>query len=224
MKKSIFVVMLLSLVMTGCTSQVTNDMSTQGEAVNEIVATPKKLILTNEEITRMEKYKDIKQVLMKTSKGDIKIEVDWENAPISVGNFLAYVEEGFYDKTIFHRVIKGFMIQGGGFTADSKQKEAHDPIRNEATNGLSNARGTLAMARTPIVDSATSQFFINLVDNTFLDHRDETPNGYGYAVFGRVVEGMDIVDEIAKVKTGINGDYEDWPIEDVLINSVEFIK
>lgn len=224
MKKSIFVVMLLALVMTGCANKPVENAQIQDEAIDGVAVIPKEGTLTNEEKTRMEKYKDIKQVSMKTNKGEIKIELDWDNAPISVGNFLAYVDEGFYNETIFHRVIKGFMIQGGGFTADSVQKETHDPIKNEAGNGLSNDRGTLAMARTGIVDSATSQFFINLVDNDFLNHRDETPNGYGYAVFGKVVEGMDVVDAIAKVDTGVNGPHNDWPIEDVVIESVEFVK
>lgn len=137
-------------------------------------------------------------VLIKTSKGDIKVELDKEKAPISVENFLSYVNDGYYNETIFHRVIKDFMIQGGGFTTDNKQKPTKDPIKNEAKNGLLNARGTIAMARTSAVDSATSQFFINQKDNKFLDHgvRD-----YGYAVFGKVVEGMDVVDKIAAIPT-----------------------
>src|SRR3972149_3391924 len=134
-------------------------------------------------------------VVMKTSMGTIKIELDEAKAPVTVKNFLAYVDEGFYDGTIFHRVIDGFMVQGGGFTADMTQKPTKPAIKNEAGNGLKNLRGTIVMARTSVVDSATAQFFINVVDNAFLDHRDETPGGFGYAVFGRVVEGMDVVDK-----------------------------
>jgi len=155
-------------------------------------------------------------VLIKTSKGDIKVELDKEKAPISVENFLSYVNDGYYNGTIFHRVIKNFMIQGGGFTADMKQKPTKDPIKNEAKNGLSNAKGTLAMARTSVVDSATSQFFINLIDNKFLDHGTRD---YGYAVFGKVIEGMDVVDKIAIVPTG----YQDVPTETVTIESITLV-
>jgi len=155
-------------------------------------------------------------VLIKTSKGDIKVELDKEKAPISVENFLSYVNDGYYNGTIFHRVIKNFMIQGGGFTADMKQKPTKDPIKNEAKNGLSNAKGTLAMARTSVVDSATSQFFINLIDNKFLDHGTRD---YGYAVFGKVIEGMDVVDKIAIVPTG----YQDVPTETITIESITLV-
>jgi len=155
-------------------------------------------------------------VLIKTNKGDIKVELDKEKAPISVENFLSYVNDGSYNGTIFHRVIKNFMIQGGGFTADMKQKPTKDPIKNEAKNGLSNAKGTLAMARTSVVDSATSQFFINLIDNKFLDHGTRD---YGYAVFGKVIEGMDVVDKIAIVPTG----YQDVPTETITIESITLV-
>ena len=155
-------------------------------------------------------------VLIKTSKGDIKVELDKEKAPISVENILSYVNDGYYNGTIFHRVIKNFMIQGGGFTADMKQKPTKDPIKNEAKNGLSNAKGTLAMARTSVVDSATSQFFINLIDNKFLDHGTRD---YGYAVFGKVIEGMDVVDKIAIVPTG----YQDVPTETITIESITLV-
>ncbi len=160
------------------------------------------------------------RVLMKTSKGDITIELYADKAPITVKNFLAYVDAKFYDGTIFHRVIKGFMIQGGGYTADFKEKASKPPIKNEAANGLKNLRGTLAMARTMDVDSATNQFFINLVDNAFLDHRDNTPEGYGYCVFGNVVAGMDVVDAIAALPTGIAHQMRDVPRETVTIMSV----
>ena len=155
-------------------------------------------------------------VLIKTSKGDIKVELYKEKAPISVENFLSYVNDGYYNGTIFHRVIKNFMIQGGGFTADMKQKSPKDPIKNEAKNGLSNSKGTLAMARTAVVDSATSQFFINHADNKFLDHGTRD---YGYAVFGKVIEGMDIVDKIAIVPTG----HQDVPTETVTIESITLV-
>ncbi len=158
------------------------------------------------------------RVRLQTSKGDIVIELNASAAPATVANFLRYVKEGHYDGTIFHRVIPGFMIQGGGMTADFQDVKGHEPIANEAGNGLSNARGTVAMARTSEVNSATDQFFINLVDNTFLDHRDETPRGFGYAVFGRVVEGMDVVDAIAAVPTGPAGPFRsDVPTETVKI-------
>ncbi len=134
-------------------------------------------------------------VIMKTSKGEIHIELDAEAAPLSVENFLQYVDDGFYDGTVFHRVVPGFVIQGGGFVADGTQKKTRPPIKNEAENGLKNDRGTLSMARTSVVDSATSQFFVNLVDNDFLNHGTRD---FGYAVFGRVTEGMDVVDAIAE--------------------------
>lgn len=159
-------------------------------------------------------------VRMQTNMGQITIELDAENAPVSTENFLNYVRDGFYEQTIFHRVIPNFMIQGGGFTAEMKQKKTRAEIKNEADNGLSNNRGTLAMARTQVIDSATSQFFINLVDNDFLDHKSKTPNGYGYAVFGKVTEGMEIVDAIAKVATGNFGHHQDVPKEAVIIESV----
>ena len=160
------------------------------------------------------------QVLLKTNKGDITIELFQDKAPISVKNFLAYTDEKFFDGTIFHRVIKGFMVQGGGMTADMHEKSAKPPIKNEAANGLKNKRGTLAMARTPEIDSATCQFFINLVDNTFLDHKSNNPEEFGYAVFGKVVAGMDVVDVIAGVATGSRGGQQDVPREPVTILSV----
>lgn len=153
-----------------------------------------------------------------TSAGRIAVELDAERAPASVENFLAYVRAGHYDGTVFHRVIEGFMIQGGGFTADFAQKPTREPIRNEADNGLKNQRGTLAMARTAEPHSASAQFFINLVDNDFLDHSAPTPRGWGYAVFGRVVEGMEVVDAIGGVATGARGPFgQDVPLEDVVI-------
>jgi len=160
---------------------------------------------------------------VETSLGDIELELDKAKAPITVANFIEYAKAGHYDGTVFHRVIGGFMIQGGGFTADMVQKETRAPIRNEATNGLKNDRGTIAMARTMVVDSATSQFFINLKDNRFLDHRAPNPQGYGYAVFGRVTKGMETVDKIAKVRTGNKGFHQNVPVEPVTIKKVTIV-
>ena len=157
-------------------------------------------------------------VIFSTTLGDIKIELFKDKAPITTENFLSYIKDGFFDGTIFHRVIPGFMIQGGGMTPDMMDKDTKDPIKNEAKNGLKNERGTLSMARTSAIDSATSQFFINVNDNKFLDHgvRD-----FGYAVFAKVVEGMDVVDKIAAVKTGSKGFHSDVPIEPVIIISAK---
>ena len=141
------------------------------------------------------------QVVLETTLGKIVVELDEAKAPISTKNFLQYVDSGQYSGTVFHRVIADFMIQGGGFTADLKQKPVKEPIKNEADNGLKNVRGTVAMARTGVVDSATAQFFINTVDNSMLDHRSNDQGGFGYAVFGKVVEGMDVVEKIRAVKT-----------------------
>lgn len=163
-------------------------------------------------------------VLMETSLGNVKLELFPGKAPISVKNFLEYVQSGFFNGTIFHRVIPGFMIQGGGFTTDFKQKPVKAPIKNEAGNGLVNARGTLAMARTMVVDSATAQFFVNVNDNAFLNHRDETMQGFGYAVFGKVIDGMDVVDKIAKVKTGSQKGFQDVPDTQVVIKSMKVVK
>jgi peptidyl-prolyl cis-trans isomerase A (cyclophilin A)/peptidyl-prolyl cis-trans isomerase B (cyclophilin B) len=160
-------------------------------------------------------------VILHTNYGDITVELDAAKAPKTVENFLQYVRDGHYNGTIFHRVIPGFMIQGGGMTADLKDKDNHEPIKNEATNGLKNKRGTLAMARTSDINSATSQFFINLVDNDFLDNKS---GNYGYAVFGRVDSGMDVVDAIAAVKTGNKGRYQDVPTETVVIESARRVE
>jgi peptidyl-prolyl cis-trans isomerase A (cyclophilin A) len=157
-------------------------------------------------------------VVIKTSKGEIRVELEAERAPVTVKNFLSYVDDGFYDGTVFHRVIPGFMIQGGGFDSAMNQKPTKAPIKNEADNGLTNQRGTLAMARTNVVDSATAQFFINLAGNDFLNHGSRD---FGYAVFGRVVGGMDVVDQIAKVKTGRKGPHEAVPVEAVVIQSIQ---
>ena len=157
---------------------------------------------------------------IETDLGAIELELDEKKAPVTVKNFVDYAKSGHYNDTVFHRVIDGFMIQGGGFTADMDQKPSKEPIRNEAMNGLKNARGTIAMARTMVVDSATSQFFINLVDNSFLDFRNPTAQGFGYAVFGKVTKGMETVDKIAKVQTGSRGMHQDVPVKPVVIKKV----
>jgi peptidyl-prolyl cis-trans isomerase B (cyclophilin B) len=162
-------------------------------------------------------------VLLKTNHGDITLELDAAKAPKSVANFLAYVNSGHYDGTIFHRVIDNFMIQGGGMTAGMKQKATLDEIENEANNGLKNERGTIAMARTNDPHSATAQFFINVNDNDFLNHTAPTPQGWGYAVFGKVSHGMDVVEKIKKVETGNAGYHQDVPTEDVVIEKASVI-
>ncbi|WP_431223388.1 peptidylprolyl isomerase B [Serratia sp. L9] len=159
-------------------------------------------------------------VTFHTNHGDIVINTFADKAPITVENFLNYCREGFYDNTIFHRVINGFMVQGGGFEPGMRQKDTKATIKNEANNGLKNTRGTLAMARTNDPHSATAQFFINVVDNDFLNFRGENAQGWGYCVFAEVAEGMDVVEKIKAVKTGRSGMHQDVPVEDVVINSV----
>jgi peptidyl-prolyl cis-trans isomerase B (cyclophilin B) len=161
------------------------------------------------------------KVILDTTKGQITIELYPDKAPATVQNFLAYVDAGFYNGTIFHRVIPGFMIQGGGFTPDMQQKSTHAAIKIESDNGLKNLRGTVAMARTQDPNSATAQFFINSVDNAFLNFTAKTPKGWGYAVFGKVVQGMEVVDEISKVKTGAKGMHSDVPVDPVVINTAK---
>jgi peptidyl-prolyl cis-trans isomerase B (cyclophilin B) len=160
------------------------------------------------------------KVTMETNKGVITLELDREKAPVTVENFINYARSGHYDGTIFHRVIPGFMIQGGGFDSDMKQKPTQSPIKIEADNGLKNTKGTVAMARTSVPDSATSQFFINVTDNGFLDYKAPTPQGWGYAVFGKVTGGMDVVEAIEKVETGNSSGHQNVPVEDVVIQKV----
>ena len=160
-------------------------------------------------------------IMMSTSKGNIRIELDRVNAPITTKNFVDYVSAGHYDGLIFHRVIPGFMIQGGGMDAGMKEKKNNSPIKNEAANGLKNNLGTIAMARTNVVDSATSQFFINVKNNDFLNHRSTAAAEFGYAVFGQVIEGMDVVHNIEKVRTGNKGGHQDVPVDAVVINSAK---
>lgn len=165
------------------------------------------------------------KVLLKTTLGDFTIALNEEKAPISVENFLKYVDQKHYDGTICHRVINGFMVQGGGYDQSYNKRPVEDPIANEADNGLTNDRGTVAMARTSEVNSATAQFFVNVVDNAFLNHQGKTEQGYGYAVFGEVVEGMDVVDAIKEVQTGSKGPFgKDCPLEDVVIESATRIE
>ncbi|MBW7902633.1 MAG: peptidyl-prolyl cis-trans isomerase [Rhodocyclaceae bacterium] len=163
------------------------------------------------------------QVKLTTNFGAVTIQLDAEKAPKTVENFLAYVAAGHYDNTVFHRVIKGFMIQGGGYAPGMKEKDTRDAIENEAANGLKNKRGTLAMARTGDPHSATAQFFINLVDNDFLDFKVPSGNGWGYCVFGEVVDGMDVVDKIKDVRTGNKGFHQDVPVDDVIIEKAEAV-
>lgn len=160
-------------------------------------------------------------VKLMTNFGDIVLELDAEKAPATVANFLQYVNDGFYNGTIFHRVIDGFMIQGGGMDSEMQQKDSREPIKNEADNGLKNMTYTIAMARTPNPHSASSQFFINVADNDFLNFSSPTPQGFGYCVFGKVVEGMDVVDKISKVKTGNKAGHQDVPVEEVVIELAE---
>jgi peptidyl-prolyl cis-trans isomerase B (cyclophilin B) len=162
-------------------------------------------------------------LLMETSAGNLRIEVDTDKAPLSAKNFIEYATQGHFDGTVFHRVIKGFMIQGGGFEPGLKQKPTGSPIANEAKNGLKNDKYTLAMARTSDPHSATAQFFINTADNGFLNHSSESPQGWGYAVFGRVVDGTDVVDQIERVATGSRGYHQDVPVEDVVIRRVTLV-
>jgi peptidyl-prolyl cis-trans isomerase B (cyclophilin B) len=162
-------------------------------------------------------------VKLHTNRGIITIELDEQRAPLTVANFLEYVRDGHYDNTIFHRVIDGFMIQGGGFEPGMQQKPTREPVKNEADNGLKNEAYTVAMARTSEPHSASAQFFINVADNAFLDHKAPTSQGWGYCVFGRVVEGADVVDEIKGVKTGRKGGHQDVPLEDVVIEKAEIV-
>jgi cyclophilin family peptidyl-prolyl cis-trans isomerase len=161
------------------------------------------------------------QVIIETSKGTMVAELYQDRAPITVQNFLNYVDSGFYNGTIFHRIIPGFMIQGGGFEPGLQEKMPNAPIKNEAGNGLTNDRGTLAMARTSVVDSATAQFFVNVVDNSFLNHRDDTAVGYGYCVFGKVVDGLPTADIIANMPRHRVGYFDDVPVEDIVITSIK---
>jgi peptidyl-prolyl cis-trans isomerase B (cyclophilin B) len=166
----------------------------------------------------------VKMIKLHTNFGPITLELDAKSAPDTVANFVRYAKDGHYDGTLFHRVIDGFMIQGGGFTPAMEQKSTREPVQNEAANGLKNVAYSVAMARTPNPHSATSQFFINVADNAFLDYREPSASGYGYCVFGKVVEGKDVVDRIRKVRTGMRGGHQDVPVEDVVIERAEILE
>jgi peptidyl-prolyl cis-trans isomerase B (cyclophilin B) len=199
------VVAVLTLPFAAACAQTMSDQTPSHEATNDQGET-----MSNPSNPR---------VKLHTNKGDIVLELYADKAPNTVKNFLGYVEDGFYDGTIFHRVIPGFMIQGGGFTAEMQQKPTKDPIQNEADNGVKNERGTIAMARTMNPNSATAQFFINTVDNAPLDHTGKTPQGWGYAVFGKVVDGMDVVDAISGVATTNRGPHQNVPAQPVVIET-----
>ncbi|RTZ65241.1 MAG: peptidyl-prolyl cis-trans isomerase [Aquificaceae bacterium] len=207
-----FTILFLSFFMlfTGCNAQ---EGATKASTTKEIKTK-----------TSGEKMSANPIIKMETNKGNITIELYADKAPLSTENMVNYVKDAFYDGLIFHRVIPGFMIQGGGMNPDMSEKANKAPIKNEADNGLKNDRGTLAMARTNVPDSATSQFFINLKDNDFLNHTSKTPQGWGYAVFGKVTEGMDVVDEIAAVKTGNHGGHGDVPLEPVIIKKMTVVE
>ena len=197
-----------------------------GAAVEEVAPAEEAAVeesvveVAEEPAPMVEQAKETDMVIIKTTLGDIKVKLAADKAPLTVANFLAYADAGHYNGTIFHRVIDGFMIQGGGFDAKMNQKPTRAPIKNEAANGLQNKRGTIAMARTAVVDSATSQFFINVKDNGFLDFRAPNPQGFGYCVFGEVVEGMDVVDKIKSARTGVQAGMSDVPVETIEIVSV----
>ncbi len=211
---TVFFLMVLCLIGSGC-------RKTQGNASeNNKVEEPQEQLQQQEEQMAEKTEQANPVIVIETSMGSITAELWPEKAPQTVSNILAYVEQEFYDGLVFHRVIDGFMIQGGGFNEQMRQKQSGKPVVNEARADAPNARGTLAMARTMVVDSATSQFFINLKDNAFLNHRNRTPQGFGYCVFGKVVDGMDVVDAIAKVRTGNVAGHQDVPLEPVVIKSI----
>jgi cyclophilin family peptidyl-prolyl cis-trans isomerase len=218
--RSWFCGFLMVIVLTGGCGESTK----KGQMETEMAGQETRMVEQETKIAKMEENiagSGTKMVKFETSMGDIVVELDEKAAPVSVRNFLRYVNEGFYDGVIFHRVIPNFMIQGGGFTVDMEKKATREPIVNEASNGLSNVRGSIAMARTNIPDSATSQFFINHKDNGFLDYVDESRPGY--AVFGKTIEGMDVVDKIASVSTGVRNGRKDVPVEPVIIKSAKVI-
>ena len=222
-KQIITLFFLLSLGLAGCADNGTSAKSAAGTTV-KVADTQNSSTQSSGASMSQENSSTNPKVLIETSKGNITIELDAKNAPISAANFVSYVKDGFYDGTVFHRVIPNFMVQGGGMNPDMSEKQTKAPIQNEANNGLTNDRGTLAMARTNAPHSASSQFFINVVDNTFLNFKSETPQGWGYAVFGKVTEGMDIVDAIVGVKTGSHGMHQDVPVEPVIMNKASLIE
>jgi cyclophilin family peptidyl-prolyl cis-trans isomerase len=214
---SVAAVVLAALIVGGCaSSDKPAPPAKQGDSDKD--STPAR---TKEQpVAQSPSVKADPQVIIETSMGTMKAELWPDRSPKTVANFLEYVEAGYYDGLVFHRVIPGFMIQGGGFSPDMRQKPARGPIVNEARSDVKNARGTLAMARTNDVNSATAQFFINVVDNAFLDHRDNTPRGFGYCVFGKVTEGMDVADKIVATPTTTVAGYPDVPAEPIVIKSI----
>ncbi len=217
--KSVWTLALAGLLATAGFSALAEETKTEKvEAKSESV---KKDDTKKKDETSKKGKGKMTSVVIETSMGNIEVELDGEKAPVTVTNFLKYVDAKHYDGTIFHRVIKDFMIQGGGMNEKMDEKKTSNPIKNEAGNGLKNMRGTIAMARTSVVDSATAQFFINVVDNGFLDHRDETPRGFGYAVFGKVTSGMDVVDKIRAVATGSKNGMDDVPNSPVVIKTIK---
>jgi cyclophilin family peptidyl-prolyl cis-trans isomerase len=215
MNKSIYIAGL-AFLLAACAQTQTEGTESE-ETTNEEQMAQNETLAVADELNRQPDTKPMEYVVMETNKGTITLELDPNSAPVTVENFLAYVDEGFYDGTVFHRVIDGFMIQGGGFTNDGQRKETRAPIVLESQNGLKNEVGTIAMARTNAPNSATSQFFINVKDNEFLNYRPDNP---GYAVFGRVTSGMEAVNEIRQVKTGVKNGMRDWPVEPVIIEKV----
>ena len=197
-----------------------HELSQIEEIVWDVYSSGKSFIIFNRDITTKSRRQIMIRITIKTNLGVMVAELDDEKAPVTVDNFMRYVNDGFYNGTIFHRVIKSFMVQGGGYDEELNHKKTSEAIVNEAGNGLSNLRGTLSMARTGVIDSATSQFFINLRDNFFLDHKDETAQGFGYAVFGKLVEGMDVLDKVGDVETGRYFTMNDVPLENVVIEEV----
>lgn len=216
-----FLIVLFSFffLITGCDANEQKTETTAEESIKKVSTQNKTETIkkTTETQKTGEKMSANPVIIMETSKGTMKIELDAEKAPKSSKNFVNYVNDGFYDGLIFHRVIPNFMVQGGGMNPDMSEKANKAPINNEANNGLKNDRGTIAMARTNDPHSATSQFFINLKDNDFLNHTSESPAGWGYAVFGKVTDGLEVIDEIAKVKTGNHGHHGDVPLEAITI-------
>ncbi len=215
--RTLFLITVLSLVITS----IVIAQQAKTEKSHKPAVKSEKAIKQGEKLNK----NNNPEALIQTNFGDIRVELFKEKAPISVKNFMKYANESFYDSLVFHRIIPNFMIQGGGFDVEGNRKNpTHDPIKNEAKNGLSNVKGTIAMARTNQINSATSQFFINVKNNFFLDHKGEGRK-YGYAVFGKVIDGMDVVDEIKQVPTDVNAKYgmKDWPQDDVIIESIEII-
>lgn len=227
MKQALALFFVLAFSAVGCGAAETPKSGTQAQQATTSTKTTEstqETTQTTEQKTSSGDTMSNPKVLIETSKGNITIELDAENAPISAANFVAYVKDGFYDGTIFHRVIPNFMVQGGGMNPDMSEKPNKGKIQNEANNGLKNDRGTLAMARTPDPHSASSQFFVNVADNAFLNFKSETSQGWGYAVFGKVTDGMDVVDTIVGVKTGTRGGHQDVPAEPVTIDKATVIE